>query len=730
MENITGIVADVTFRNEDTGFAVVRIQSDTVPLPIICVGNMPSLEKGESVVVQGTWQTHPRFGRQLSVERYQVTRPTTPRALIALLSSGLFSSIGQSRAEKIVGRFGLATLDILDKSPEKLREIPGIGARTVEKIRDGWNHQRSIREIMLFLQQFGVSVNLAAKIHTAYGDKARDVISQNPYALINDIWGVGFKKADAVARHLGYEQESYRRIKAGLLFCLQEALGDGHLYLPRQELVEKATQVLAVSKELCVFSLDQCIQAKDIIEESDAIYLPLSFTVENAAAAMLRQRIARESVPDAACSKNQVEKWLASYCIRTGWQGDPKQVQAVVESLDNQIFVLTGGPGTGKTTTLQVIVSFLREQNRVVALAAPTGRAAQRMGTLAGLAAQTIHRLLEFRPGKGGYFFTRNGKNPLDADVVILDEVSMVDIFLFRALLAALRPRTRIIFVGDSNQLPSVGPGNVLADCIASGKIPHVNLTTIFRQAAKSTIVRAAHQIIAGRIPSFENGRGDNCFFINEDDPDRCLATIVDLVASRLPKKYGFDPIADLQVLSPMHKGTLGTLNINTVLQNALNPARAALTRGERKFCAGDKVMQVRNNYDSDVFNGDIGCIAEIIDEASLVVDFGGTRVAYDARNLDELVHAYCISIHKSQGCEFKAIVIPLMTQHYIMLQRNLIYTALTRAREICVFVGMPQALTIAVNNDNALRRYSRLGDRLLAEQRTPASPGDSEWRY
>jgi exodeoxyribonuclease V alpha subunit len=712
MTTLAGIVSDVTFRNDDSGFCVIRLQTDDRPAPVICVGAMPTLEPGESATLTGEFQLHPRFGSQFNVEKYEITRPATERAVAAYLGSGIFSSIGASRAKKIVATFGVATLDILDTKPQRLLEIPGIGRKTLEKIIAGWKKQASVRNLMLFLSQFGVTPSFAAKIHAAYGDKAQEIISQNPYQLIDDIWGVGFKKADAIARRAGYQRDSYRRVRAGLLFVVQEALADGHVYLPVDEVTSRAANVLEAPPELCVFSLDQMVAARDAINDGGRIYLPQSFAVENAVAEMLRARISR---PDTGPGfpEGKFESWLASYSIRTGWSGDPKQTEAIKAALTKPIFLLTGGPGTGKTTTLQVIVSFLREHSVTVALAAPTGRAAQRMGEVAGIAAQTIHRLLEFRPKKGGFFFARNAQNPVPARVVILDEVSMVDIFLFRSLLSAIGPDTRIMFVGDNNQLPSVGPGSVLADLIASRKIPHVHLTAIFRQAQKSAIVRAAHQIIGGTTPKFANDKDDDCFFLVEEDEGRCCATVVDVVASRLPRRYGFDAIADIQVLSPMHKGVLGTQHVNSLLQEALNPGRARLVRGERAFSPGDKVMQVRNNYDLGVFNGDIGYVTDIVDGSSLVVDFDGQRIAYNAAALDELVPAYCISIHKSQGCEFKAVVIILATQHYIMLQRNLAYTALTRARKLCVFIGAPRALSVAVQNDQALRRYSWLAQRL-----------------
>jgi exodeoxyribonuclease V alpha subunit len=400
------------------------------------------------------------------------------------------------------------------------------------------------------------------------------------------------------------------------------------------------------------------------------------------------------------------------------WKPDPKQIQAIKTALTSSIMLLTGGPGTGKTTTIQVIVSFFRTSHLRVVLCAPTGRAAQRMGSIAGIAAQTIHRLLEYNPRKPGNPFKRTRHNPVVADVLICDEVSMIDILLMKNLLLALNPQTTVIFVGDNNQLPSIGAGNALADMIQSGKIPHIVLTTIFRQAAKSRIVTAAHEIMAGMVPAFSNEKTENCFFIRKNDPQECLDTILELVTDRIPQKYSVDPVRDIQVLSPMHKGILGTQSINRILQARLNAAQESLIRGETSFYTGDKVMQIRNNYDNEVFNGDIGFVVKIIENKGLLVDFGEKKVLYNLRELEELVHAYCISIHKSQGCEFHTVIIPVMTQHYIMLQRNLIYTALTRAKKLCVIVGTSRALSIGISNNQAHHRYTRLAERICRQEK------------
>jgi exodeoxyribonuclease V alpha subunit len=691
----------------------MRLHEESEARQYCCVGTMPTVQKGESVCVRGEWTNNPRYGRQINVASYELARPTTLEGIRLLLSSGLIANIGPHRAQKIIAAFGLETLEILDRHPEKLLTIPGIGKKVLANITAAWERQRHIRDIMLYLQQFGVSVNLANKIYRAYGATAKEVISRNPYSLIDDIWGVGFKKADAIAGHLGFSTDSYRRIRAGILFVMQEASGEGHTYLPRGEAIDRAAGVLGVDSEKVLYSIDHIAQEKVLILDEDRLYLPAYHRAEHAVAGMLKKRCEKQKAGPAQHDEAYVSAWLARYCRRSGWEGDAKQIEAVKAAVGSRLLLLTGGPGTGKTTTLQVIVSYFREHNVAVALAAPTGRAAQRMGSISGIAAKTIHRLLEFRPMKNRFSFARNADNPITAQVVIIDEVSMIDLHLMRCLLSAIPENATVIFVGDSNQLPSVGAGNVLADMIESRRMPHVLLTTIFRQSAQSRIVTAAHEIIKGAIPYFANGPDDDCFFMSKETPDECLSTVLELVTARLPRRYGLDPIRDIQVLSPMHKGQLGTQSINRLLQQHLNDSENKVMRGEQIFAAGDKVMQIRNNYEKGVFNGDIGFVQEITESEGLKVDFGDQAIIYEHSDLDELVHAYCISIHKSQGCEFKAVIIILMTQHYIMLQRNLLYTALTRARQLCVLVGMKKALPIAINNSTALHRYSRLAERI-----------------
>lgn len=711
MDTLKGIAKDVSFRNEDTGFSVIQLQHDSDKTKYTCVGIMPSISPGESVTVQGEWEFHKKFGKQFNVKKYEIIRPTTLEGISMLLSSGLISNIGPVRSKAILDSFGLSTLSILDDEPDRLVEVPGIGKKSVQKIKAAWEKQKHIRSLMMFLQPFNVSVNLVLKIYKKYGSEAQQKVCDNPYCLINDIWGVGFIKADQIAQKMGFSFDSYKRIRAGLVFVMQEAANEGHSCLPKNTLLEETCKILGVEEKHVTFSLDHAFETGLLIDDCGFIYLPDYYKAETGIAGNLQYRL--NNFNHKTVNLDDLTEWLEQYQQKSGWQGDSKQIEAIKNAIINPVFLLTGGPGTGKTTVLQVIVAFFSQLNSKIVLAAPTGRAAQRMSNLAGINARTIHRILDFIPGKKGYKFKHNQNNPVDADVIIIDEMSMVDLMIMYHFISAIKKNTALIFVGDNNQLPSVGAGNILSDLISSNKIPHVHLTRIFRQAAESRIVTSAHEIITGKLPRFLNKKTDNCFFIKEPDPQSCVKTILDLILRRLPGRYGFDPVSEIQILSPMHRGILGTDNLNIQLQKKLNYNNTGLTRGQHTFYTGDKVMQIRNNYDIGVFNGDSGIIKEIDCEKNVTVQFCDHNVRYEYNELDQIVPAYCISIHKSQGSEFDAVIIPVATQHYIMLQRNLLYTALTRARKICVFVGTYKALSLAVKNNKSLKRYSLLSERL-----------------
>jgi len=709
MERLEGTIESIAYQNDDTGYCVMRLSSAAGPCT--CVGGAPAVRVGMSVALEGVWVQHKRFGRQFAFERYDIVRPTTAEGVVHLLESGLISNIGSKRARLIVEKFGVDTLDILDNSPDRLSEIPGIGRRTLRKIKDSWEQQRHVRDLVLFLQEYGISAATANRLYKVYGDKAKMRICENPYSLIDDIWGIGFVKADAIAVKIGFAADSYKRIKAGLIYALQNAATAGHTYLPKAEIEMIAAELLGVTSEQILYTLDHCVNQDYLICKDECVYLPYLYAAESGVAQRLSERIrGGVSGGERSISDKEINEFIAKYEKRTGWIGAPEQLEAVRRAAESGIFILTGGPGTGKTTVLQVIVALFMEMGLKVELAAPTGRAAARMGSISGIAARTIHRLLEFKPGgkEGGFTFQRCETNPVNADVIILDEVSMVDILLMRSFIAAVKNETKLILVGDSNQLPSVGPGNVLADLISSPRIPHVELKRVFRQSAMSRIVTAAHEIICGDTPEFSNSAADNCFLMTENDPEKCLETIVDLVCRRLPARYGLDPMADIQVLSPMHRGTLGTISLNAALQSALNKSDKKVRIGQNTFMLGDRVIQAKNNYEAGVFNGDIGFITEIND-GKVAIAFDKTPAVYEERDLDQIIPGYCISIHKSQGSEFRAVVIPVSTQHFIMLQRNLIYTGLTRAKELCVFIGSRRALGMAVQNDKALTRNSRL---------------------
>ncbi|MDR0306099.1 MAG: ATP-dependent RecD-like DNA helicase [Chitinispirillales bacterium] len=710
MERLEGTIESVTYQNEDTGFCVLQVRCASGVYA--CVGNAPTVRKGIAVTLEGSWTQHRKFGRQFTFESYEISRPTTLEGITQFLESGLVKKIGSNRARLIVEKFGLDTIAILDDDPDRLSEIPGIGAKTLGKIKDSWAQQRHIRGLVLFLQDYDISVTMAARIYKTYGSDAKKKISENPYALIDDVWGIGFVKADAIASKLGFDTSSYKRIKAGLTFALQEAASNGHTFLSRNDIETRSSELLNVSQEQITYTVDHCANEEIFICENDCVYLPYLHKAESFAANDLSSRIFNNDV-QLIVKPQEVENFISFYQTKTGWTGAPEQLEAVRHAARSKVFILTGGPGTGKTTVLQVIVALFTHLNMNVQLAAPTGRAAQRMGSISGVTARTIHRLLEFKPGGfDKYRFQKCAENPIDADVIILDEVSMVDIQLMKSFLLAVKKNTTLIFVGDHNQLPSVGPGNILSDMIACKLIPHVQLTRVFRQSAQSRIVTAAHEIINGDIPNFSNTASDNCFLIIEDDPQKCLDTIVDLVNRRLLLRFNLNPLLDIQVLSPMHRGTLGTINLNAALQSILNKNESRINHGQHTFILGDRVIQTRNNYDSGVFNGDIGIITAIVKD-TVAVTFDKSPVYYEQKDFDQIIPAYCISIHKSQGSEFKAVIIPVSTQHYIMLQRNLIYTALTRAKDLCVLIGSRNALSIAIRNDKALTRNSRLKERI-----------------
>lgn len=704
MVEFEGVVERITFHNEENGYTVARFKTATESLTV--VGYLPGINVGESLRLGGEWMVHPTYGRQFKVETHDVLPPVTVEGLERYLGSGMIKGIGPVTAKKIVETFGLATLQVIDESPERLREVEGIGPQKAEKIRKALEEQKQVQQMMVFLRGVGITPSLATKIYRHYGEKAAGVIRENPYRLADELFGVGFKTADHIAGLLGRKDPAaVERVRAGVLYFLRKATEEGHVYVPLDEFVTNVSKELEAPAEVVRRAIASLGAEKEVYVEADRLYLATFYWCERKAAEklllLLKRRPAERSI------------------LFSGEELDTltfEQRLAVEKALQEGVLMITGGPGTGKTTTIRSLIRLCRLRGEKALLAAPTGRAAKRLKEATGEEAKTIHRLLEFgyTPGSG-LSYGRNEERPLEADIVIIDEVSMLDLPLFYQLLKALTPGTRLVLVGDQDQLPSVGPGSVLRDLIAAEVIPLVRLQTIFRQAKESKIVTNAHRINQGKMPTFQ-GAAD-FFFINAAAPEQIVEEIVRLVTVRLPRYLKCDPVEDIQVLSPMRKTITGVDNLNTLLQQALNPRAGAAVEvrfGERVFRRRDKVMQIRNNYGKMVFNGDLGKIVQIDpEEQVLTVAFTDEQeerlVNYAYEELDELVLAYAISVHKSQGSEYPVVIIPVTTQHYILLQRNLLYTGITRAKKMVVLVGTKKALAIAVQNNKTENRYSWL---------------------
>ncbi len=719
MERLEGIVERITFQSPETGYTVARLQPEgRSGESVTVVGETLSLSPGECVVLEGDWTTHAQYGRQFKIVSYRTVVPSTVEGMRRYLGSGLIKGIGPVTARRIVDHFGAETLDVIEESPERLVEVEGLGARRAEWILQAWQEQREIHGVMLFLQSHDVGTGYAVKIWKAYGQQAISLIQENPYRLSTDIWGIGFLTADRIAQKLGVEPYSEKRILAGIRHVLDSAAeDDGHVYLPLEELVGACAEALDVSADLIGPCLAALREAEEVIVKEDRVYIPPLYYAEKGTATRLYQLSSIQRI-----ETGDIPREIEAIERREGVRFVPLQKVALQKALSHSVLILTGGPGTGKTTTIKGLIALLEARRKVVALAAPTGRAAKRLSETTGRAAKTIHRLLKFSPREMA--FEKNFENPLEVDALIVDEVSMVDTVLMNSLMRAVPLSASVVLVGDVDQLPSVGPGNVLKDAIASGVVETVMLNEIFRQAQASRIVVNAHAVNAGEFPDIRNARDSDFFFIETEDPGGVAETVCSLCKTRLPRTYGFDPINDIQVLTPMYRGETGVLYLNRVLQEALNPKGQELQRGGVCFRVGDKVMQVRNNYDKDVFNGDIGRITGIdAIEQVIGVAFPERAVGYDFAELDEIVLAYATSVHKSQGSEYRAVILPLTTQHYMMLQRNLLYTGITRARDFVVLVGMKKALGIAVKNNRVAERYTSLAERIRAGAAEPQEP-------
>lgn len=716
-EVLAGLVERVTFHNAETGFCVLRIKARGHRELITIVGHAASIAAGEWVTASGEWVNDHAHGLQFKARFMRSSAPTSIEGIEKYLGSGMIRGIGPVYAGKLVKAFGDKVFDVIEIEPDRLREVTGIGRIRARRITDAWAEQKVVREIMVFLHSHGVGTARAVRIYKTYGADAVQVMSDNPYRLARDIRGIGFRTADAIAMKLGIVKTAMIRVRAGISHALAEAMDEGHCGLPSAELVPLAVELLEVPGELVRSAMDLELAdgtvIADTVGDTPCIFLAgLHRAEQNIAGRMLQ--IANGRLPWPWIDPDKALPWVEQ---KTGLQLADSQAAAIRLALISKTLVITGGPGVGKTTIVNSILRILSAKGMDLLLCAPTGRAAKRMTEATGFEAKTIHRLLEVDPKSGG--FKRNSDNPLDCDLLVVDETSMVDVMLMHALMRAVPDHSAVLIVGDIDQLPSVGPGQVLADIIAAGAVPSVRLTEVFRQAAQSRIITSAHRINQGSIPDLSRPEGDSDFyFVPADDPETAVARIVELVKTRIPQRFGVDAIHDIQVLCPMNRGGVGARSLNIALQAALNPA------GERKverfgwtFAPGDKVMQIENDYDKEVYNGDIGIIDDVDPEAGeLSANFDGRKVTYGFGELDTLVPAYAATIHKSQGSEYPAVVIPMMTQHYAMLQRNLLYTGVTRGKRLVVLVGQKRAVAIAVRNVSGRRRWSKLDEWLSSK--------------
>jgi exodeoxyribonuclease V alpha subunit len=722
LAELQGQIERITYTNEVNGFTIAKVKVYGRRDLVTVVGNLMSPMAGEIIKMKGEWANHPRYGEQFKIVHYKTQVPASVYGIEKYLGSSLIKGIGPIMAKRIVKVFGKQTLDVIEANIEKLVEVEGIGKKRIQMIKAAWEEQKEIREVMLFLQTHGVSSGYATKIFKQYGTESIEVVKKNPYRLATDIFGIGFVTADRIAEKLGFAKDSELRGEAGILYVLNQLADEGHVYYPYEPLIDKCQEVLQVDPEVIVkafgaIALGDRIVIEDLNENirefqqnNKAVYLAKFHFSESSIATRLRTLIKATKSIKKIDSEKAIQ-WVQQQLDITLAL---RQVEAVKCAAEDKVLVITGGPGTGKTTIINAVIKIFAKLGVDIMLAAPTGRAAKRMSEATGHEAKTIHRMLKYSLQKGG--FQKNDEHPLECDLLIIDEASMIDTILMHHLLKAIPPTATFILVGDVNQLPSVGAGNVLKDIIRSGAVKVVELNEIFRQAQQSSIIVNAHKINQGMIPSPKpSGQElDDFYFIEQEDPEEVLRIILELARERIPKRFGFYRLDDIQVLTPMHRGSVGAGNLNVELQKALNPGEDAVTRGGRNFRVNDKIMQIRNNYDKEVFNGDIGRITWIDTENQEVrIAFDDREVVYDYPDLDEIVLAYAVSVHKSQGSEYPAVIIPILTQHYVLLQRNLIYTAVTRGKKLVVMVGTRRALAIGVKNDKTQKRYTYLRYRL-----------------
>ncbi len=709
MDHLRCVIERITYQNPQNGYTVLKAAAKGYTDLVTVVGTMPDTHVGSVLSLEGFWKVDAKYGRQFSVEKFEETLPATVYGIEKYLGSGLVKGVGPKFAKRIVQKFGKDTLDVIEEHPESLLEVEGIGKIRVERIKKSWEEQKEVKNIMLFLQSHEVSTAHATKIFKTYGSDSIKIVQDNPYRLADDIWGIGFKTADQIAEKLGIGKEKFVRLRSGILYTLNKLSEEGHCYAVREQLIRKAVELLEVEEPELEMTLDEMLRTRDVIQDEEAIYLPpFYFSETGCAKRLIRLLLAERAV------RLDADKILEQIAERSRISYDEIQLEAIRTAVSSKVMVLTGGPGTGKTTTVKGIISAYQMAGCRVLLAAPTGRAAKRMSEAAGMEAKTIHRLLEYKPPEG---YQKNEEHPLEGDVLILDECSMVDVMLMYNLLKALPDQMTLILVGDTDQLPSVGAGNVLKDIIASGRIPVVRLTRIFRQAEGSRIIMNAHRINRGEAIDMRGGKDADFFFASRDTNEEVVETLVRYCTKNLPQYYHVDALQDIQVLTPMQRGVCGAANLNQVLQEAMNPSNVFLRRGGTQYRLRDKVMQIRNDYDKEVFNGDIGIISKVdMEERELIVDFDGRAVTYDVSELDELTLAYATTIHKAQGSEYPIVVMPFTMSHFVMLQRNLLYTGVTRAKKILVLIGEKRAVYYAIKNMTTDSRNTKLAQCLQEE--------------
>ena len=720
MEHLRCVVERITYQNADNGYTVLKCAVKNYSDLVTVVGTMPDTHVGSVLSLEGIWKMDARYGRQFSVEKFEETLPATVYGIEKYLGSGLVKGVGPKFAKRIVEKFGKDTLNIIEDTPDKLLTVQGIGKVRVDRIKTSWQEQKEIKNIMLFLQSHEVSTSHATKIFKTYGSESIAIVKENPYRLADDIWGIGFKTADSIAQKMGIDKGKFVRLRSGIFYTLNKLAEAGHCYATREQLIGKARELLEVEDAELEITLDEMIRTNDVIREvageQEAVYLPPYYFSESGCAKRLFRLM--------SCGKKKsedAEEILKKVAASSEITYDEIQWKAVKTAISSKVMVLTGGPGTGKTTTTLGIISAYKQAGCQIILAAPTGRAAKRMSEATGMEAKTIHRLLEYKPSEG---YQKNEEYPLEGDVLILDECSMIDIMLMYNLLKALPEQMSLILVGDIDQLPSVGAGNVLRDIIDSGCVPVVRLTRIFRQAQGSRIIMNAHRINKGESIDMRGGKDSDFFFVTKESNQEVLDTIVQYCRTNLPRYYHVDPLQDIQVLTPMQRGECGAVNLNQVLQEAMNPSKIFLRRGGTQYRLKDKVMQIRNDYDKEVFNGDIGTITKVdMEERELTVLFDEREVIYDVTELDELTLAYAVTIHKSQGSEYPIVVMPFTMSHFVMLQRNLLYTGVTRAKKILVLVGEKKAVYYAIKNETTTGRNTMLARRLQPDSKDGIQP-------